>query len=105
MTDDYKDGIQSKIPRLYETENTPADEKLIFHHFFIGNSHWYAAEFDGEDIFYGYAILNGDMQNAEWGYFSLQELKSVKVGPLRVEVDCSWEIKSFALIYGLSAPM
>jgi hypothetical protein len=95
MTSDYKDERQGRIPRLYETENIPAEEKLIYHHFFIADSHWYAAEFDGEDIFFGYAILNGDMQNAEWGYFSLQELKSVKVGPLRVEVDCSWEVKAF----------
>lgn len=95
MTSDYKDKLQTQIPRLYETENIPADGKLIYHHFFIGDSHWYVAEFDGEDIFFGYAILNGDMQNAEWGYFSLQELKSVKVGPLRVEVDCSWEVKRF----------
>lgn len=98
MTSDYKDEIQGRIPRLYETENIPAEEKLIYHHFFIGAPHWYAAEFDGEDIFFGYAILNGDTQNAEWGYFSLQELKSVKIGPLRVEVDCSWEVKRFSEI-------
>jgi len=41
---------QGRIPRLYETENIPVDEKLIYHHFFIRDSHWYAAEFDGEDM-------------------------------------------------------
>ncbi len=47
-------------------------------HFFIGNCHWYIAEYDGEDIFFGYAILNGDIQNAEWGYISFSELKEIK---------------------------
>ena len=63
-----------RMPRLYETEDTPADEKLIWAHFFLGDSHWYAAEFDGKDTFFGYAVLNGDMMNSEWGYFSLAEL-------------------------------
>ena len=80
----------SKIPRLYETEHTPLQEKLIYLHFFIGGCDWYIAEFDGEDLFWGFAILNDDFQNAEWGYISLSELKSVKVGGW-MEVDCELE--------------
>ncbi len=61
-------------------------------------SDWYVAEFDGDDTFLGYVILNGDYQCAEWGYFSFSELKEVKVG--LVEVDCEleecWEIKQFS---------
>lgn len=77
------------IPRLYETEEIPLKEKEIHLHFFMGNCAWYAVEFDGEDTFFGYAILNGDHQNAEWGYFSLRELTKLKVGWL--EVDCEKE--------------
>ena len=58
----------NKIPKLYETEEIPLDKKLIYLHFFIGGSDWYIAEFDGDDIFFGYVILNGDMECAEWGY-------------------------------------
>jgi len=79
-----------RIPRLYETEHTPLQEKLIYLHFFIGSCDWYVAEYDGEDIFWGFAILNDDFQNAEWGYISLSELKSVKVGGW-MEVDCELE--------------
>lgn len=88
-------GMSTKIPKLHETEGTPSEEKLIYYHFFIGDSHWYAAEFDGKDTFFGYVTLNADHQNAEWGYFSLSELKEVQIGPLCVIIDCSWEVKRF----------
>ena len=37
-----------RIPRLYETENIPAEEKLIYLHFFIGGCDWYITEYDGD---------------------------------------------------------
>ena len=80
----------SKIPRLYETEHIPLRDKLIHLHFFIGGCDWYVAEFDGEDLFWGFAILNGDLENAEWGYISFSELKSTKVNGW-LEVDCEPE--------------
>ena len=80
----------SKIPKLYETEHIPLQEKLIHLHFFIGSCDWYVAEYDGEDIFWGFAILNHDFQNAEWGYISLSELKSIKVDGW-LEIDCELE--------------
>lgn len=79
----------AKIPRLYATENTPLKEKLIYLHFFFGANDWYIAEFDGQDLFWGFACLNNDIQNAEWGYISFQELKSIKIGGL--EIDCELE--------------
>jgi hypothetical protein len=84
----------AKIPRLYETEDIPLKDKLIYLHFFIGGCDWYIAEFDGEDLFWGCAILNADYDMAEWGYISLEELKSIKIPP-GFEVDCDlyWEVK------------
>jgi len=78
-----------KIPRLYETENVPLKDKLVLLHFFIGGCDWYACEFDG-DIFFGFAILNNDFEMAEWGYFSFDELKSIKVNKW-LEIDCELE--------------
>jgi len=78
------------IPRLYETEHVPLEDKLIHLHFFIGGCDWYIAEFDGDDIFFGFAILNDDLQNAEWGYSSFSELKSIKIQNW-LEVDCETE--------------
>ena len=78
----------NKIPRLYETENIPLGDKLIYLHFFIGGCDWYIAEFDGEDLFWGFARLN-DIQNAEWGYICFSELRNINIGGL--EIDCELE--------------
>lgn len=84
----------AKIPKLYETEEIPLKDKLIHLHFFIGGCDWYIAEFDGDDLFWGYAILNGDYQNAEWGYISFNELKEVKVrGVIEIDCDLHWKVK------------
>jgi len=78
------------IPRLYETEEISLQDKLIHLHFFIGGCDWYIAEYDGKDLFWGFAILNGDLQNAEWGYISFGELKEIKLANW-LEVDCELE--------------
>jgi hypothetical protein len=86
----------AKIPRLYETENVSLKDKLIYLHFFIGGCDWYIAEYDGDDLLWGYAILNNDYLNAEWGYISFRELKEIKINGW-LEVDCeleeSWQVK------------
>ena len=79
----------SIIPKLYETEHTPLEEKQIYLHFFIGAADWYIAEYDGNDLFWGFACL-GYLMNAEWGYISFSELKSVKAQGW-IEVDCELE--------------
>lgn len=85
----------SHIPRLYETEHVPLKDKLIYLHFFIGGCDWYACEFDGTDIMWGFVIINNNLQYAEWGYISLSELKDIKIEYL--EVDCElteyWSIR------------
>lgn len=98
MGHDLISEFAPRIPRFHETEGIPVEEKLIYLHFFLTDSHWYVAEFDGRDTFFGYVILAGDQQNAEWGYFSLSELKEVQIGPLCVIEDCSWEVKRFGEI-------
>jgi len=76
-----------RLPALYSTEDVPLKEKMIYMHFFIGGCDWYAAEYDPENrIFFGFVILNNDLQNAEWGYFSLDELADLKFR--FIEVDC-----------------
>ena len=86
----------AKIPRLYETENIPLCEKEIYLHFFLGGCDWYIAEYDQKDTFFGFAILNNDLQMAEWGYISFSELKSLKVHGW-IEVDCEldefWKVR------------
>lgn len=82
-----------KIPRLYETENIALKDKKVFLHFFMANCDWYICEFDGDALFFGFAILGGDLQNAEWGYISFGELKELKINGWHgcLEVDCELE--------------
>lgn len=80
----------SKIPALNETEHIDQKDKIIHMHLFIAGCDWYIAEFDGEDIFFGFAILNCDYENAEWGYSSLSELAEINIKGLQVDRDKHW---------------
>ena len=81
------------ILKLYETEHIPLKDKLVYLHFYIGNSDWYVMEFDGDDTFWGFAILNNDYEMAEFGYFSFHELADIMVkGFFEIENDASWEV-------------
>jgi hypothetical protein len=82
-----------RIPRLYETEHIPAEEKLICLHFFIGGCDWYVSEYDGDDLFFGFVILNGDLENAEWGYISFAELQSISIRGFEIDCETDWTIK------------
>jgi hypothetical protein len=79
-----------RIPNLYETEHISLKDKLVHLHFFIGGCDWFIAEFDGKDLFWGFAVLNNDLEMAEWGYISFSELKSIKLNGW-LEVDCELE--------------
>lgn len=84
----------AEIPRLYANEKTSLKNTLIYLHFFIDGSDWYIAEYDGDDIFWGYAILNGDQHNAEWGYISFSELKEIKIqGCIEIDNDLHWQVR------------
>jgi len=80
------------LPPLYSTEDVEEEDKIIQMHFFLGGSDWYAVEYSPDDQrFFGFVILNGDMLNAEWGYFSLPELCEVKAnGVIEVDREILW---------------
>ena len=82
-----------KIPKLYETEETPLGDKIVYMHFFILGCDWYITEFDGEDIFFGYVILNCDSDNAEWGYISQKELKELSINGIEIDREIHWKPK------------
>ena len=83
--------LLNQIPRLYATEHVPLREKVIHLHFFFGGCDWYVSEFDGNDLFFGFAVLNDDLANAEWGYFTLSELKGINIHGLEIDLDTFWE--------------
>ncbi len=93
MWNEPSENILSKIPKLYETEGIELKEKLIYLHFFIGSCDWYVTEYDGENVFFGFAILNNDLENAEWGYVSFSELKSISIGICQVDCEMNWKVR------------
>jgi len=76
------------IPEMRATEEIPLNEKTLQAHFFMGRSDWYIVEWDrAENLAFGYTILNGDDQNAEWGYIPIGEL----VRAAAMQLDFFWE--------------
>jgi len=79
------------MPKSYETDGQ-GDEAIAKLHYFNGGSDWYITEKDAgspddedqgvQEQAFGFACLNGDTENAELGYISIEEL--IKHG---VELD------------------
>ena len=80
----------NKIPKLYETEHIPTEEKIIHLHMFIGGADWFIAECDeAGEICFGFAIIDNPRE-AEWGYLSLSEIRAVNIGGIEVDNDIYW---------------
>ena len=80
--------IRKKTPGLYATEATPLADKILHVKWFCGSFTWYAAEVDWTT---GQAFGWVDGPSPEWGYFDLNEMEQVKVGPFHiVERDKFW---------------
>jgi len=76
------------LPALYATEKIKPQDTIIQLHFFIGGCDWYCAEYSKkENIFFCFAIINNDLQNAEWGYTSFPELCEISVGGIEIDRD------------------
>ena len=74
--------ILNKLPKIREAEGQK-DPMVICKFFYPDFSWtWYAIEFDGKDLFFGYVA--GDFP--ELGYFSLSELKSNR-GKLGLSIE------------------
>lgn len=82
------------LPPIGTNENVPWQEVPIRMHFFLGGCDWYMAEYSPQErVFYGYAILNNDLVNAEWGYMSLDELRDVRVRGFEIDRDLHWDTR------------
>ena len=90
LTKDIKARF-AKVP-WRSTDAKPHDEVKVIAKFFHPCSRWtfYATEFDGLDIFFGYVHSAMGYDSDEWGYVSLTELQNMQVGKLGVERDISW---------------
>ena len=84
-----------RIPATYEQDGK-GDSAIAALHYFNAGSDWYILEKDvdgGIQQAFGYAILNGDFENAVLGYISIAEL--VAHG---VELDLHFKPRTLAAI-------
>jgi len=70
-----------KCPKIKETDGMK-EHPAIFH-YFCGGTDIFICEYDRKEDMFGFAILNGDLDNSEWGYFNLRELTGIK--PLNID--------------------
>lgn len=85
--------LRAKLPKLYTQDDNPTVYAKFF--FPAGNWTWLITEGeqDGDDFrMFGYVIGHEE----EWGYISLNELKSINVKGLTVERDLYFQKKPFA---------
>lgn len=73
------------VPALGATENLESNEKMVILHYFYAGSDWYIFEM-GDGLFFGYTILNNDLDMAEYGYISIEELTNTN----KIELDFYW---------------
>ncbi|MEN2388514.1 hypothetical protein [Comamonas sp. A7-5] len=88
-------GVIEAMPKTYE-QGDKGGQAVAYLHYFLGGSDWFIFEKDAEggvDQAFGYAILNGDLHNAELGYISIAEL--VEAG---VELDLHFSPTTFEQI-------
>jgi hypothetical protein len=65
-----------ELPPIY-SQDSKGKDAIVYLHYFVGGSDWYITEGDIENgEYYGYTILNGDIEMSEFGYISIEELIS-----------------------------
>lgn len=95
MNDLIPENLLKTIPKLYETEEQ--NNPVVYVKLFLDAWTWYITELsiDG-DICFGYVI---SPFGAELGYFSLNEIKSIKGSlGLGVERDLSFKPTKLSII-------
>ena len=82
-------------PKLYETEKLN-EHPVIFHY---GNfsSDIFVCEYSPEKkLMFGYTVLNDDIDNAEWGYISLDEILQC---PIFIDISKKYTMSIEAILY------
>jgi len=76
------------------TKDQNSEDAIAYAHYFYGGSDWYILDRDGYETFFGYAILNNDVQMSEYGRVGVDEI----VNNGKVELDFYFTPKSLKKI-------
>lgn len=102
-------AILRRVPLLYDTDSTPAEDKMIWIHYFAAGSDYWIAELDSVACeAYGYARHAHHPEGAEWGYICLPDLEQISLpgrindrrvpGLIIIERDMHWTPCKFSEI-------
>jgi hypothetical protein len=96
-------GLQEdlqKTPQLYGQDGK-FKNSVAYLHYFSSASDWYVTELDKETReAFGYTVLQGDYQNAEFGYIPITQIVQVN----NIEIDLHWKYKTINEILEKNAP-
>jgi hypothetical protein len=85
------ENLEKQLQGIPIRSKVPIENAIIHAHYFMASSDWYVIEWDKTDnMFFGFVVLNGDLQNAELGYFSFAELDEFNRYPLLMNLDFNW---------------
>jgi hypothetical protein len=91
----WKEKIAT-MPATYDQDGK-GDDAIVHLHYFRGGSDWFITERDkdgnGTEQAFGFCLLNGDLEMAELGYVSIDELTQNGV-----ELDLYWTPKTLGEI-------
>jgi hypothetical protein len=74
--------VLAAIPTIGVTDGmnrTLVREHPAVLHYFAGATDIFICEYDGKDEMFGFSILNGDYEMAEFGYIGLSEIRHIAV--------------------------
>ena len=85
-------NLSRQMPRLFETDDLGIEfqDKTIYLHFCINGVHYYAAEHDGDNTFYGFVVAEEDFQNADWREFAFKDIQLLAENSAETAVDHDW---------------
>lgn len=79
--------LEARFKKIGSQETNP--DPIVIAKFFnpYGAGTWYATEYKpDEKLFFGFVSIHGDYCD-EWGYFSLEELESIRVKPFGLGIE------------------
>lgn len=75
------------IPKLYAQDGLGM-KSIVHLHYFFGGSDWFITEYDPkDDLFFGFVVLNTDIEMAEFGTISITEILNTPP----IELDFYWK--------------
>ena len=80
--------VLAAIPTISATDGMKEHPAVL--HYFVGATDIFICEYDGKDEMFGFSILNGDYEMAEFGYIGLSEIRHIAV----LNLDYYWDEQS-----------